>query len=125
MNETTGTETPNHEKERETVSESPALPLSKDVEDHRFVAALSYLCVLVFIPLFLKRESPYCQFHAKQGVALLVVWILGSFVFWFPILGWGLAVFVFVLNVLGFVKALQGERWDMPLVSGIAKKLNL
>lgn len=97
----------------------------KDIEDNALVAALSYLGVLVAVPLFLKRESPYCQFHAKQGLVLLVMWILGSFVFWFPIIGWGLAIAVFVLNVIAFIKALQGQKWEMPVLGDIAKKINI
>jgi uncharacterized membrane protein len=113
-----------NEKAWETVHEGAA-PSDKDVEENKLVAALSYLGFLVAVPLFLKRESPYCQFHAKQGLALLIVWIIGSFVFWFPFIGWAAALVVFVLNIIGLVKAFQGEKWEMPIIGDLAKKINI
>lgn len=110
----------------EMVHEGAEAPKNdKDIEENKLVAALSYLGVLVAVPLFLKRESPYCQFHAKQGLALLIVWIIGSFVFWFPLIGWAAAVAVFVFNVIGLVKAFQGEKWEMPIIGDLAKKINI
>ncbi len=113
-----------NEKAWETVHEGAASS-DKDVEENKLVAALSYLGFLVAVPLFLKRESPYCQFHAKQGLALLIVWIIGSFVFWFPFIGWAAALVVFVLNIIGLVKAFQGEKWEMPIIGDLAKKINI
>ena len=110
----------------ETVHEGAEAPKAdKDVDDNKIVAALSYLGPLFFIPLFLKRESPFCQFHAKQGLALFTVWIVGKFVFWFPIFGWALAVVVVVLNIMALIKALSGEKWEMPVIGDFAKKINI
>lgn len=97
----------------------------KDAEENKLVAALSYLGVLVAVPLFLKRESPFCQFHSKQGLALLIVWIIGSSVFWFPFIGWVAGLAVLVLNILGLVKVFQGEKWEMPIIGDLAKKINI
>jgi uncharacterized membrane protein len=122
-------ETNEKKEEGSGVSQSAAptseAPKDKDVEENKLVAALSYLGVLVAVPLFLKRESPYCQFHAKQGLALLIVWIVGSVVFWFPLIGWAAALVVLVLNIIGLVKALQGEKWEMPIIGDLAKKINI
>lgn len=120
----------NEKKEEVVAMNQPAssgteAPKDKDTEENKLVAALSYLGVLVAVPLFLKRESPFCQFHAKQGLALLIVWIIGSFVFWFPLIGWAAAIAVFVLNVIGLVKAFQGEKWEMPVIGDLAKKINI
>lgn len=110
----------------ETVHEGAEAPkVDKDVEENKVVAALSYLGPLFFIPLFLKRESPFCQFHAKQGLALFIVWIVGKFVFWFPIFGWAIAIAVAVLNIMALIKTLAGEKWDIPLIGDLAKKINI
>lgn len=113
-------------KVSETVHDGAEAPKAdKDVDDNKIVAALSYLGPLFFIPLFLKRESSFCQFHAKQGLALFIVWIVGKFVFWFPILGWALAVVVAILNIMALIKALNGEKWEMPVIGDFAKKINI
>ena len=96
-----------------------------DVEENKLMAALSYLWILFLIPLLAKKSSKFAQFHAKQGLALLIVWIIGSFVFWFPLIGWAAAVAVFVFNVIGLVKAFQGEKWEMPIIGDLAKKINI
>ncbi len=96
-----------------------------DVEENKVVAALSYIGPLFFIPLFLKRESPFCQFHAKQGLAFFVLWIIGWIVFWFPIFGQLAMLILAIVNIYAFVKAIQGERWEAPVVGDLAKKINI
>lgn len=49
---------------------------NEDIEENKFVAALSYLGFFVLVPLFLATNSNYARFHAKQGVNLSVVAIL-------------------------------------------------
>ncbi len=98
------------------------------VSEDRAYAALSYLWVLCLVPLFLKRQSAYVQFHAKQGFLLFVAEIAISVVSVVPVLGW-LVGFVgwlaaVVLSVLGIMAALTGKEWVMPILGEYAKKLN-
>lgn len=104
---------------------APEAPKDNDVEENKIVAALSYLGPLFFIPLFLKRESAFCQFHAKQGIAFFVVWMVGWIIFWVPVFGWLACVAVFLFDVYAFIKALQGEKWQAPIVGDLAKKINV
>ncbi|MCI0479360.1 hypothetical protein L0Y59_02340 [Candidatus Uhrbacteria bacterium] len=97
----------------------------KDVEENKVVACLSYVWILFLIPLLAKKDSRFCQEHAKQGLVLFIVWIVGSFVFWFPIIGWALAVALLVVNVYAFVKCLMGEFWEIPVIGPLRKKFNL
>ena len=95
------------------------------------MAALSYVFVLCLIPLLLSRDSAYVQFHAKQGLVLfiveVVVMILASVLVFIPLLGWlanlVMYLFVFIMAITGFVKALQGKKWEMPWLGSYAKKL--
>ena len=58
-----------------------AVPLeSNDIADNKAISILSYLGPLVFIPLFARKNSPFAQFHAKQGVTLLALNILCTIV---------------------------------------------
>jgi uncharacterized membrane protein len=90
--------------------------------DSNLMAALSYLWLLSVVMLLVKKEDAFVQFHAKQGLVLFIA----SVVLWvIPIIGWLLNIAVFIAVILGFIKALQGEKYEMPLVSDIAKKINL
>jgi len=100
-------------------------PKDKDIEENKVVAAISYLGPLFFIPLFLKRESPFCQFHAKQGLAFFVVWMIGWIIFWIPVFGWLACIAVSLFDVYAFIKALQGEKWEAPVIGDLAKKINI
>jgi uncharacterized membrane protein len=97
----------------------------KDIRDNSFLAAISYIWILCFIPLFLKRNSKYAQFHAKQGLILFVVEIVGWLVFWIPLVGWLLFLTVLVLAIMGIMNALQGVWWEMPFLGKYAKKINM
>jgi len=101
-----------------------------DVQDERVIAALSYIWVLVLIPLLSKKDSEYCQFHAKQGLVLFItsfaIMVLGMI----PVLGWLIILplgwlAITILSILGIINALQGKKWEMPYISKYAKKINL
>ena len=101
------------------------LTSGKDVEENKQVAALSYIWILCLVPLLTKRDSKYAQFHAKQGLVLFIAEIIGSLVFWIPIIGWLLWVAAIILAIMGIIKALAGEWWEMPFLAQYAKKLNI
>lgn len=99
------------------------------MQDDKIIAAIGYLWLLFLIPLLLKKNNDYCQFHAKQGLVLFVfsfiIMILGVI----PILGWLIAfvgwVIIVIFALLGFVNALQGRKWEMPYLGKYAGKINL
>lgn len=93
----------------------------KDVEENKFWAALSYFGILCVIPLLGKKESPFCQFHAKQGLVITLGWLLA----WFPIFGWILGIILFVHSIIGIVNALTGKRDKLWIVGDLAEKLNI
>lgn len=102
---------------------------SHDIEENKLIAALSYLGILVLVPLLAKKESPFCQFHAKQGLVLLIAWIIVGFVAVIPILGWIVSIFgslfLFVLFILGLVNALGGQAKELPVIGQFGEKFNL
>ena len=111
---------------------TPPVPMKtgpQDVQDNKILAAIGYLGILCFLPLLLKRDSEYCQFHGKQGVMLLIGWVVVNVVMVVPILGW-LAGFVgniacLVLMIVGIVGALQGQMKELPWIGKYAKQINL
>ncbi len=101
----------------------------KDVEDNKIIAALSYLGILVLVPLLAKKDSPFCQFHAKQGLILLIAWIVIGVVSVIPVLGWIIgilgSIFLFVLFIVGLVNSLSGQAKELPLIGQFGSKFNL
>jgi len=45
----------------------------EDIDNNLFVALLSYIGILVFIPYFIKTDSKFVKFHAKEGLNLLII----------------------------------------------------
>lgn len=90
----------------------------KDVADNKDLAALGYVWVLSLVVLLARRESPFVQFHARQGAVLfglsLVVWAA-------PVVGKLLEVLVLALCVMGFLHAAQGQWKDVPIVGPLSR----
>lgn len=105
---------------------APAAPRAafdqKDVADNKYVAALAYVWILFLVPLLTKKESPFAQFHAKQGLVLAVASIIFSII---PIIGWLANIVLFIIAIMAIVKTLSGEAWEIPLVKDAVKKLNI
>lgn len=99
-----------------------------DVQDGKGLAWLSYLGILFLIPLLAKKENKYCQFHAKQGLVLLIAEIIISIVFVIPILGWIVGtlgyIFVWIMAIIGIIQSATGKYWKMPVLGGFAEKFN-
>lgn len=97
--------------------------------EERIISALGYIGILCIVPLLIKKDSAFCQHHGKQGLVLFIAWTLNTLILIVPILGW-LASFIgsiilFVLSVLGVVKAYLGESWTMPILGKYAKNLKV
>lgn len=97
----------------------------KDIQENKAVACLSYIWILFLIPLLAKKESKFCQEHAKQGMVMCITWIIGSFVFWFPLFGQLLFFVLLIATVLAFVKCIQGEFWEVPVLGAFRHKFNI
>lgn len=115
--------TQNEEPKKEAINEEKRqeMPVA---EDEKISAALSYVWILVLIPLLLKKNSKFAQFHAKQGLVLCVIELLGMFIFWFPLFGQLLGLLTLLAAIYGFIKAYNGEWYKMPLVYEWGEVLN-
>ena len=102
---------------------------SKDVTDNKAIAAIGYIGVLCLIPLLLKKDSKFAQFHARQGLVLFIAEIVVSFVNIIPLLGqivwFGASLVFFVVSIIGLIKALRGEQWKIPFLHEYTKLINI
>lgn len=93
---------------------------------------LSYFGILALIPLLVEKEDSEVQWHAKHGLVLLGTWIVISIALMVlqmvPGIGWilgcGIAPFlwlaILVIHIVCIVKAINGERFKLPVISDFA-----
>jgi uncharacterized membrane protein len=97
---------------------------------------LSYFGLFALIPLLTKKDDPDIQWHAKNGLALAVVWIVAAILL--SIVGWMMPSVVgfamlgvrcliwlgfLIIDVMAMVKAFGGERMRIPVVTDFAEKM--
>ena len=97
---------------------------------------LSYLGILCLIPLLAKKDDADVQWHAKNGLALFIaelVWVAIRIALIFvriPMLGCGMATLgcivwigFLALSIIGIVKAVNGQRFRIPVLTDMAEKM--
>lgn len=105
----------------------------------RWLAAICYVSVLVLIPIFRRERSEFLAGHCRQGFTLLfaeivlglVVWAIESAFHVVPVLGIIVSIVLnlaywllfLAISVLGFVKALSGETFEVPGLEDIAERV--
>src|SRR3989344_5026105 len=80
--------------------------------------AIGYLWILSLVALAARKQNDFVRFHASQGALLFAISVVLMLI---PGLGWLLNLLVAIAAVVGIIKALQGERWPVPLIGGLAK----
>ncbi|OQA57091.1 MAG: Chloroplast import component protein (Tic20) [Candidatus Omnitrophica bacterium ADurb.Bin277] len=100
-----------------------------EVQDAKFFAAIGYIGFLCFVPLSLKKGNKFAEFHGKQGLVLFILELAAAILSVVPILGdliSHLALVVFgILSLIGIVKVLMGEKWEIPVIHEIANRISL
>lgn len=94
----------------------------EDVNANKGMAILSYLGFLCLIPIFAKKDSPYCRFHANQGLLLFILELACSILSVVPMIGFifGLVSIVcLIFAIMGIVNAAGGKVQPLPLIGGI------
>lgn len=89
--------------------------------DSNLMAALSYVWILSIVMLIIKKDDEFVHYHAKQGIILFILSWIGII----PVIGWFLVIVVVILDIIGFIKALSGERYKIPVVGDLAEKIKV
>ena len=107
-----------------TAAFSPA-----DIEKNKVMGILSYLGILVLIPIFAAKDSPYARFHANQGLVLMIAEVVYSIATRIinSIVGLSLlrtilsivSLLFLALAILGIVNAVNGKAKKLPLFGEI------
>jgi uncharacterized membrane protein len=122
--------------EMQTASMTPKTE-AEEIAEAKTMAAVGYFGVLFVIPMATLKDNKFAQFHAKQSMILnltfvvtyIVLFVLTMITMYFivgflciPLL-FVIVIIHIILEIMGCVKALNGEYWKMPVVSGWAEKI--
>lgn len=99
-------------------------PKSEDVSANKTITFLSYIGFLCLVPLLARGESEFAKFHAKQGVVLLILWIIGGILTFIGI-GVVIQIATVVLSIIGLINVNDGKMKDLPVIGEWAKKLDI
>lgn len=98
----------------------------KSQSSNTLMAILCYFGVLVIIPFLTDaKNDPFVKFHIKQGLVLLIAYVICGFIFWVPIVGWLISVVLFVLFIMGIINAASGKQTPLPIIGQLADKINI
>ena len=102
---------------------------SNDIAENKAVASISYISLLFILPLFLKKDSPFVQEHAKQGLILFLFELLGTIIFYLPfigrVLGSIILVICLIVSIVGFLVAITGSFVAFPIIHDLAKEIKI
>jgi uncharacterized membrane protein len=86
-----------------------------------FCYLLGFVSGIVF--LVVEKESSFVKFHARQStVTFLILLVIFLIFWWIPVIGFLLLIAILGLWLFLMVKALQGERYLLPIVGELMDK---
>lgn len=91
---------------------------SKDVEENKTMAIVSYLGligIIVVLATGAHTKSPFVKFHLNQALPLTIASLVGAL----PFIGWVVLIGVMVLWVMGIIAASQGQMKRLPITGNI------
>ena len=99
------------------------------IAEGKFFALIGYISVLCLVPLILKRDNKFALFHGKQGLVLFILEVAAAIIKAIPAIGdvvFSLAFVVLgILSLIGIMKVLMNDYWEIPYVHEIAQKISI
>lgn len=101
-----------------------------DIQTNNLLSLLSYLGILILIPIFLVKKSRFSRFHANQGLLLIIanaaVYVLNFICGFLTGLWWPFVILLIpalllslgctALAVLGIINAVRGKAKELPFI---------
>ncbi|KKP91853.1 MAG: hypothetical protein UR96_C0026G0003 [candidate division WS6 bacterium GW2011_GWC1_36_11] len=88
-------------------------------EKNQWMGVLACIPVVGLILMFVEKDDNFVRYMGAQYTLVGVL----QFFSWVPVIGWLLAPVTVVLILVGMFKAYKGERFDVPVISGLGLKL--
>ena len=124
------------EKKEEFENHDDTQNKNDEMQKAQQIAWLSYLGILVIVPILIEPNNEYIKFHARQGIVLLLFeigWTILRFILGLiPVIKYIAAILSFfmwvgfvALSVIGIINAIQGEWKKLPLVGEFADTVKI
>lgn len=134
------------EEENKKEIESEALEEEENIKTdsiNKCVAILSYLGILSLIPYYNKEDNDFIKFHAKEGMNLLLVWLIYYILYnvlnqikidtpciygliTCKVTPWYITAFLIILGlfigtiaIVGIINVLRNEKKHLPFITKI------
>lgn len=91
----------------------------------KVVAIVSYLGLIGWIIAIIVHgngKTSLGAYHLRQSLGIMLTGLVGSLVFWIPILGWALAIGLLVFWILGLISAVNGQEKPVPVLGAFYQK---
>lgn len=109
---------------------------ASDIEAGKAMGGVAYIGLIGFLIAFItSKDNRYVMFHAQQGLALAIGWLVSAFMIPFgaiPVLGWLLTMMMVTLNIgllvlfiIGLINGFNGTAKPLPVIGTHAFKLGL
>ena len=107
---------------------APAAAHSGGLQDN-IAGLLAYLFIpaIIFLVMEPYNKNKFIRFHSFQGLFLGLVSFVGHIILSFiPFIGWALiplfSLAIFILAIVGMVKAYGNQKWKIPVIGDMAEK---
>ena len=133
-----GTYNQNQYNQYNQTVQNPYIQQDEDVRKNKGMAVLCYFGIFLLIPLFSRKNSKFCRYHANQGLILLIygvivnvlsriinmifsnmLWPNDVLVFCVSAIIVILGLFGTILSIIGIVHAVKGEYKEIPVLGKI------
>ena len=128
---TSGTQTSGSTNEKKNFEDTTDQFDPADIQQNKVMAVLSYIGILVLVPILGAKDSKFARYHANQGLLLLIasaayniaLRIVNAILY---AISWRLAfigtilsavsIAFFVLMIIGIVNAANGRAKELPVI---------
>lgn len=106
-----------------------------DITNNKALSILSYIGILVLIPILCAPNSKFARFHANQGLTLFIAEIIGNVGLLilrivayaiadplgviFSVITWLFSILVLIFVIIGIVNAAQGKAKELPIIGKV------
>ena len=115
---------PSQDQEQQPAApQQPPVPQPDSTE--KLLSALGYIGFLCVLPLVLRRDSKFCNYHGKQGLILAIVDMAIRLFSMFTGFYTVLLILFYILMIYCIVRAFRGDSFTLPVVSELAGDLKI
>lgn len=115
----------NQQQGQSAPQQAPVPQVTAAPHNRTLMGILSYLGILVVIPLMMAKDDSFVKFHAKQGLVLAIIGVATWFVGMYMWSLWAILnlvnLAVIILSIIGIVNVVNGKENEIPVVGSLAK----